>query len=237
MATYNGAKFVQEQLASILSELGPLDEVIVCDDGSTDETVRILKSFLDQRIHIYSNSVRLGHVRNFERALSLARGELIFLADQDDVWIPGRVLAMVESLDSHNGALLVASNFDLIDENGMPVGLFRKLGLARKSKIGQVFAIFAGRSPYFGCTFLMNRQCLSLCLPIPESIESHDIWIALVSSVFGKVVNLPNATLMHRLHGSNLTAPARRKLSTIARGRWVFFKSLVIRIAGKLRTQ
>ena len=201
--------------------------------ATTFLSLRSLKNFLDQRIQIHNNPLRLGHVRNFEKALILARGEHIFLADQDDIWIQGRVAAMVKALESCGGTLLVASNFDLIDENGMPVGAFRKLGPVRKSKIGQVVAIFAGRSPYFGCTFLMNRHCLNSCLPIPENVESHDIWIALVASVFGKVVNLPNATLLHRIHGSNMTTPTRRRLGTIAQSRWVFFKSLIVRIARK----
>ncbi|RDK12132.1 glycosyltransferase family 2 protein [Cupriavidus lacunae] len=231
IATYNGEAYIREQLDSILEQLGGGDEVVVCDDQSRDRTLEIIAGYQDSRIRVYRNEARLGHVRNFERAMSLSKGEFIFLSDQDDVWLPGRVQLMMSRLMEDSDVELVASNFDLIDPNGLRVGEFRKLGAVKVSRFGQIFAIFAGRAPYFGCTFLLKRTLLESCLPIPRGIESHDIWFALVASSVGKVVNLPVPTLLHRIHGGNLTAEKRRALAVVLGSRLLFLKSLVLRIA------
>jgi glycosyltransferase involved in cell wall biosynthesis len=230
IATYNGARFIAQQIESILNQLSAEDEVVICDDGSTDSTLLILERFGDKRLRITRNTERLGHVRNFEKAILISRGELIFLSDQDDIWLPGRVRQMVEALGQSEGTLLVASNFDLIDENGDAVGEFRKLRFTYTSKLLQLGAIFTGVSPYYGCTFLIRRSCLKYCLPVPMGVESHDVWIALAASVFGRVVNLPGPTLQHRIHGSNLTTPRRRAIGVVLWTRLVFLKSLLRRI-------
>lgn len=230
MATYNGAKYIRSQVESILEQLRPMDELVVCDDGSSDETVAILLICGDDRIRVHQNPMRLGHVRNFERAMSLARGDYIFLSDQDDVWVPGRVHDMMGVMKAHPQALLVSSNFDLIDEKGAETGEFRGLGPVKRLRWLQVAAIFAGKAPYYGCTFLMRREALRYCLPIPADIESHDIWFALVTSALGRVVNLPGSTLQHRLHGSNVTVSSRRAWKVVLRSRLVFASALFSRL-------
>ncbi|WP_348688827.1 glycosyltransferase family 2 protein [Acidovorax soli] len=230
MATFNGAKYIRSQVDSILQQLAPEDELVVCDDGSTDQTIAILVGYGDARIRVHQNPNRLGHVRNFERAMSLAHGDYIFLSDQDDVWVPGRIRRMLDSMDANPQALLVASNFDLMDGQGMPAGEFRALGPVKRFRWLQVASIFAGKSPYFGCTFLIRREALKYCLPIPAGIESHDIWFALVASALGGVVNLPGVTLRHRVHDSNVTARRRRALMVVLRSRLVFAQALVSRL-------
>jgi len=229
IATYNGEKYIREQVDSILSQLGPDDELVVCDDQSGDRTLEILVGYHDTRIRAYRNETRLGHVRNFEKAISLARGDYIFLSDQDDVWLPGRVAAMLERMAANPRALLVASNFDLIDEAGAGIGEFRLLGPVKPFWLMQLFYIFAGKQPYWGCTFLMRRKILDYCMPIPERIESHDIWIALIASVFGTVVNIHGATLQHRMHGRNVTVKKSRALRVILWSRYYFLRALVLR--------
>lgn len=232
MATYNGAGYLRDQVESILAQLGPADELVVCDDGSSDQTIATLLGYDDPRIRIHENPTRLGHVRNFELAMSLARGDYIFLSDQDDVWVPGRVRNMMDALQAHPHALLVSSNFDLIDAKGAETGEFRGLGPVKRLRWLQVAAIFAGKAPYYGCTFLMRREALRYCLPIPADIESHDIWFALVTSALGRVVNLPGSTLQHRLHGSNVTVRSRRAWKVVLRSRIVFAWALVSRLFG-----
>jgi len=230
MATYNGARFIRAQVDSILEQLGPEDELVVCDDGSRDQTLSILVDYHDARIKIHRNPDQLGHVRNFERAISLAEGDYIFLSDQDDVWTPDRVRLMIDSMNAAPEALLVASNFDLIDAQDQEVGQFRKLGRVKPFRWLQVASIFAGRSPYFGCTFLLRREALRYFMPIPRGVESHDIWFGLVASMLGGVVNLPVATLKHRVHDSNVTARKRRALTVILKSRLVFARALVLRM-------
>lgn len=230
MATYNGAKYIFNQVDSILEQLGPEDELVVCDDDSSDQTTVILSKYGDSRIRVHVNPIRLGHVRNFERAISLAHGDYIFLSDQDDVWIPGRIGRMMDSIDANAKVLMVASNFDLIDAQGTNVGEFRSLGPVKQSRCLQIASIFAGKSPYYGCTFLLKREALKYCLPIPQGVESHDIWFALVVSALGGVVNLPDATLNHRVHESNVTARKPRALMVVLRSRLIFALALVSRL-------
>jgi glycosyltransferase involved in cell wall biosynthesis len=229
IATYNGEKYIREQLDSILAQLGPDDEVVVCDDRSSDKTLELIEGYRDSRIHVHRNEKNLGHVRNFEKAMSLSRGDYIFLSDQDDVWLPGRVQQMLGQMQGDPEVALVASNFDLIDDEGVAVGEYRLLGPVKRSKLQQVLAIFAGKAPYFGCTFLFKRNILTYCLPIPKDIESHDIWIALMASVFGRVVNISGATLQHRIHDRNMTTKSRRALSVVLKSRYYFLRSLVAR--------
>ncbi|UBM12561.1 glycosyltransferase family 2 protein [Cupriavidus metallidurans] len=229
IATYNGEAYIQEQLDSILTQLGEGDEIVVCDDQSSDRTLDIIDGYHDARIRTHRNEKRLGHVRNFEKALSLSKGDYVFLSDQDDIWLPGRVQIMMSKFEEDAAVDLVASNFDLIDASGVHLGEFRNLGEAKKSRFGQAFAIFAGRAPYFGCTLLLRRSLLNNCLPIPSGVESHDIWIALIASLVGKVVNLPGPTLLHRVHGKNVTKK-RRALVVIFRTRLLFLSALVQRM-------
>src|SRR3954470_24164691 len=118
LAAHDGAHFVGEQVRSILDQLGPDDELVVVDDASTDGTVGIVESFHDPRIRQHRNGVNVGSVRTFERAMVLARGAYLLLADQDDVWVPGRLEAMVDAL---RGAAVVATSFAVLgDPPGAP---------------------------------------------------------------------------------------------------------------------
>lgn len=230
IATYNGANYIREQVDSILSQIGAADEIVVCDDQSSDDTISILAAYNDPRIRIHRNEVRLRHVRNFEKAMSLSRGDYIFLSDQDDIWVPGRVQVMMSKLNEDPSLNLVASNFDLIDGEGKVIGEFRNLGAAKKARLAQIGSIFLGRAPYFGCTFLLRRDLLKSCLPIPKGIESHDIWFALVASSTGSVLNLQVPTLLHRVHGGNVSVAKRRALPVVLRSRARFLWALVSRL-------
>lgn len=229
IATFNGEGYIKEQLDSILTQIAPHDEVVVCDDGSSDATLSIINNFNDARIRVFENPVRLGYVGNFERVLTLSVGDYIFLSDQDDIWLPGRVVEMMNSLCGSSKALLVASNFDLIDEAGIAVGEFRKLKPVSQFGVVNIGLIFLGRMPYYGCTFLFKRKVLDYCLPIPSGIESHDIWIALIANLFGGVINIPGATLQHRIHSRNVTVKKRRSLFVVLKSRSRFFTALSMR--------
>jgi len=227
MATYNGAAYLAEQLESILSQLGPDDEVVVVDDGSRDDTVALLQSWGDTRLQVHRNERNLRHVRTFERAMRLARGQVIFLADQDDVWLPGRVSRMLQALQI-SGAAVVAGNFSHIDPQGQPMQFQAHRLRAADSRRGAVniAGIFAGRRSYFGCAMALRRDFLNLALPIPAFVESHDLWIAQLANAAGVIVHLDEDTLARRIHAHNVTRsnrPMRRKLHS----RWLFARALL----------
>ena len=125
LATCNGARFLRAQLASIGAQTRPPDEIVACDDASEDETLRVLRSFADEAalpVRIESNQPRLGITRNFERAISLCTGDVIFLADQDDVWKRDKIRTLIDVLADRPGVGAVFSNGEVVDADGKPLG-------------------------------------------------------------------------------------------------------------------
>ena len=116
MAAYNGEKYIKEQLESVLSQLDEQDEVIVSDDGSSDHTLDIVRSFGDERIHIYENELESGFSKNFENALNHAEGDLIFICDQDDVWKNNKIEVLLEAFEDSEVAFAFCDGY-VTDEN------------------------------------------------------------------------------------------------------------------------
>ena len=98
IASYNGEKFILEQLNSILTQIHEKDEILICDDKSTDSTVEIIKKINDSRLKLYENDKNLGYTKNFERVLSLSKGDIIITSDQDDIWLPGKYKTIIKNL-------------------------------------------------------------------------------------------------------------------------------------------
>lgn len=125
MCTYNGAKHIREQLTSIINQSREVDEIIICDDGSTDNTIPIIKSISTDTtipILLYENEHNLGVVRNFSRAISMCKGDIVFLSDQDDCWRNNKVEKMVEAFFQHPEAELISSDAEIVDDNGKVYG-------------------------------------------------------------------------------------------------------------------
>jgi glycosyltransferase involved in cell wall biosynthesis len=219
MTTYNGSAFIKSQIDSILVQLDDNDELVICDDCSADSTVEVIQSYKDSRIHLYLNPENLGYVKNFEKAMSLATGDLIALSDQDDIWLPNRLEHMKTALLENVENSLVASNFDILNTFTGVETSFQGLNSLPTSKLFRVLNIFLGKMPYFGCTFLMKRELVNLSLPFPTNITAHDLWIALVANTRGKVIHMQQSTLCRRLHGSNVTPTHRRKILEVVKGR------------------
>ena len=222
VATYNGEKWVKEQMLSILSQLRLGDEVIVVDDCSTDSTVAILEGLNDSRVKIYLNQANAGHVATFERALGLSSGDWILLADQDDVWTPGRVELFLSSLKE---SPVVASNLRLMQsegERGVQGEEFRLPPAGGWFHLRNVCGIFLGRRAYFGCAMGMRRSALRFLLPFPARTEAHDLWIALAANVRGEMHHLEAPTVLRRIHGKNLTPRTRRSWRPVLRTRSIF---------------
>lgn len=120
MCTYNGDKFIASQLSSILDQTIPIDDIVICDDGSNDKTLEIISRIQQEnpnKINLFRNPVNLGSTKNFEKAIDLCSGDYIFLADQDDIWKKDKVQKILDVFDQNPNAEGVFSNADLIDEN------------------------------------------------------------------------------------------------------------------------
>jgi glycosyltransferase involved in cell wall biosynthesis len=229
MATYQGELYVERQLRSILDELGPDDEVVVVDDCSMDRTVNVIEAIGDHRIKVFRNPVNRREVYSFGRAIELARGDVIFLADQDDIWVPGRVALMAARL-RESGADLISTNFEWIDASGQPLHVaFDGVSSATSARhLGNIVDIFIGKTNYFGCAQAFRREFAQLVTPIPSYVESHDLWIALAANLIRSNLHIDEKTLLKRRHGTNTTStvsnrPIFRKLWS----RWIFVRSLI----------
>ena len=194
----------------------------------TDETLALLLSFDDRRIHVHRNTQNLGHVQSFARALSLARHDLLLMSDQDDVWLPERATLMRSAL-AHPNAWVVSTNSRYIDGEGNRINFDAEGVSASRSThhFANICSIFTGRRRYYGCAMGLRREILPIVLPIPDFVESHDLWIALASNLARANLHLDSETLSRRVHGSNasiVTRPLRQKLWS----RVIFLRSLAL---------
>lgn len=225
MATFNGASFVHQQIASIIEQLAPDDEIVIVDDASTDDTREVITAFNDSRVRLHAQPVNAGYVRAFERALQLATGDILLLSDQDDVWTRDRLARMCAALESRS---IVAGNYSVLGAAGEPT---RRPLLAsrfdnspRRNEIG----ILIGYRPYFGCAMGLTRQVLSAVLPIPHYFfESHDLWLALVGNELRSLHHLDATVVTRRLHESNVTPLGWRSLRSIMRARIMLLRGLL----------
>lgn len=225
MAAYQGAEFIGEQLDSILGQLGQHDEVIVVDDGSTDDTADVVANVRDDRVHLLRNVANIGYVRTFDRALSAATGQYLFLADQDDVWLPGRLDLMLAALQQK--AVVSTSVSILGDMSSRPAFFLR----ARDSRrhVANIFAVVIGYRPYTGCAMAFRRDIYNSVVPIPRFVyESHDLWLALVANTHRENLHLEEASVARRLHDANQTPLGWRGPRAIVRARWMKIKCLVV---------
>ncbi len=204
MAVYNGRRWLPAQLSSIRTQLAAGDEIVVVDVGSTDGTPDDLRALGDPRLRLLSNPRNLGVRASFERALRACRGEFIFLSDQDDVWLPGKVQTLTAALA--DGALLALSDASVIDADGREV---ERSFMARRGGFRGSLAATLVRNRYLGCTMALRRELLDLALPIPERVPMHDMWIGALATMHGRVAYIDRALMQYRRHGGNVS-PDRR---------------------------
>ena len=203
LATYNGEKYIAQQLQSILCQLNEGDEIIVSDDASTDKTIEIISNIKDKRITVLANSVQKGIILNIEKALLKAKGDTIFLSDQDDVWLPEKTETMLRSLQNYD---LVVSDCFVTDENlAITHSSFYEINNSKSNK-WQAFI----RNSYLGCCLAFNRNVLSSAVPFPKNIPMHDIWIGNVASFNFKVAFIPDKLIYYRRHGQNASTTSQK---------------------------
>lgn len=204
MASYNGALYIHEQLASILNQLSLGDEVVVVDDSSRDETVQIIRGFADERIRLHVSAVNQGVVKSFTDAISRCTGDIIFLADQDDIWLPGKVQAVLEAFERNPAANVISTDATVINANGQQISesYYADRGGFSDSVVRNLI-----KSRFHGCLMAFRAQLRPAVLPLARY---HDVWIGLCNKLLGgEAVFLPRAYVAYRRHGKNESAPLR----------------------------
>lgn len=193
--TYNGEKFLKPQVDSVLSQLSQDDEIIVSDDGSSDNTIEILESYKDRRIKIFKNS-RKGVISNIENALQNSIGEYIFLCDQDDVWVENKVNKMLEALSESD---LAVSDCYVADQDLNII--YESFYNQNNSKTNKWLALL--KNPYLGCCMAFKRKILDVALPFPSKIPMHDSWLGNIAAFKFKLVFISDKLIYYRRHENN----------------------------------
>lgn len=211
MTTYNGAQFVEAQLRSILEQTRQPDEIIICDDGSRDDTVNIIRHVMEtsgtDRIRLVENEENLGYIRNFYKAISLTKGDYIFLADQDDIWHREKLeksLAIME----RTGAAAICTRSRLIDQDGQEMdgnAFIVSVLLSRlKEELGPVsFFDLVIENVAQGCTYCFTKEVRAKYLALNSRQLIHDHQIMFIASLVGKVYACAEPMIDYRIHGSN----------------------------------
>lgn len=223
MATYNGEKYIREQLNSILNQTVSVDEIIVSDDNSTDLTIKIIEEIKDSRISIIYNKSK-GYVSNFENALENATGDYIFLADQDDIWDEKKVEVIIPLFEEYD---LINHDGYIVDKNGEKLfkDSYFEIMKSRKGIIKNII-----RNTYLGCCMAFKREVLEKALRFSSKNVIHDIWLGIVAEKFGKVIFLEKKLLKYRRHGENAsfsTEKSKRKFSEKIISRFYLIKNIL----------
>jgi glycosyltransferase involved in cell wall biosynthesis len=202
MATYNGEKFVQEQIESILRQLKNDDQLIISDDSSTDSTIDVIKSIKDKRIILIEHQTFQDYNFNFENALKYAEGDYIFLSDQDDIWKNDKVASTLECFEKTKANVII-SDCELVDINLNTIHQsFFRMGRSKKS--GIFYNLY--KNSYLGCCMAFDRKTLKASLPFPKKLASHDTWIGLMGEFIGTTYFLNESLILFRRHGKNFSA-------------------------------
>lgn len=224
LCSFNGAAFLEEQLRSICLQTVPPDEIVLCDDASTDESVTLARRVVSEclaempssrlELRAFVNPQTLRVTRNFEQALRACRGDLIALSDQDDIWVPDKLARMVDLFVRDPGLTLLHTDARLVGRTGEPLGgtLFHALRVTDSeiSRIhsGQAFEVLLRRNLVTGATAMLRRQLLTCAAPFPDG-WLHDEWLGAIAAATGCVDVLERALIDYRQHGNNQVGARR----------------------------
>jgi len=215
LCTYNGVKYLKEQLDSILEQTILPDEMIICDDGSVDVTLEIIEEFKKEvkfKVDIYHNEKTLGSTKNFEKAIKLCNGDIIVLCDQDDIWFPKKIEEIKKTFIEFPNAGYIFSNGLIFDEQlpYLNINLWDRFLFTEKQKIKfnksslKQLEILLTHNIVTGATMAINNKIIDLVLPIPED-WIHDDWISLFSSAIGyKGIPINKNLIKYRIHKKQL---------------------------------
>jgi glycosyltransferase involved in cell wall biosynthesis len=213
LCTYNGERFLKHQLESIKNQTLGIHELIVCDDGSKDQTISILEDFkthVNFPIEIHVNSSNLGSSKNFEKCVQLCSGDIIFLCDQDDWWYEEKVERQINFFNAHPEIDAIFSNAIMVDQKGVPTGntSFEQIEfypeMQSKWNLGQSFDMLLKGYVVTGATLAIRKKICSEVFPVPEIIPEliHDGWISLFLSIKNKIAFISDPLIQYREHES-----------------------------------
>ena len=217
MTTYNGEKYLRNQLDSILNQSISDFELVICDDCSKDSTREILKDYAnrDSRIKIILNESNLGFKRNFEKALLNCSGDYIALSDQDDIWEKEHLQILMKTIGTN--MLTCGDSQCFIENDGQMKDIFKLSELefdlsVLKSNEDILKRIFFRGNPYQGAAMLMKKEFLDIVLPIPTDISFHDVWFALCAACNNSFVYVNEIVNNYRQHETQVTSHVKRNL-------------------------
>lgn len=228
LCTYNGAKFISEQIQSLTNQTILPFEVVVCDDVSSDNTIEILHGLALEApftINICRNDLTIGVVKNFSKAISLCKGDYIALSDQDDIWLPDKIEASlkrmreIEKEYSKCIPILVYSDLTVVDENRQVINpsYIRYQRLYNNCSLKYLIM----QNCVTGCCCMINRALADEAVPIPDGAAMHDWWLALIASSRGKIEFIERSTILYRQHNTNVVGA---KISILRNIRGIFKK-------------
>lgn len=213
MTTYNGEKYIARQLETLWHQSLPADEIVICDDGSRDKTLEIINAFIEKHqadnIRLVKNEENLGYIRNFYKAISLTRGDYIFLADQDDEWHENKIERTLQVLQDEKAAV-ACTNCRLIDENSKPIrdaGCYSRNpfidNVTQKVTPISFYELAVGNIAQ-GCTYCFTKEVKEAYLRVNSMNLIHDHQVMFVAALLGKACFLDEALIDYRLHSSNM---------------------------------
>ncbi len=219
IATYNGEKYINKQLESILNQLNSNDEIIISDDGSTDKTLEIIGSYKDSRVKIFHHKknerllkmhaapFRLA-ANNFENAITNSKGDYIYLSDQDDIWLPDRIEKTRSFLDDYD---LVMCNYKVIDATDKILDEH----FLKKNPINRLLLKNMLHTPFLGCSMAFRRNVLDYCLPFPRNCIGHDFWMGCMIVHLGKYKYIDEPLHSYRKHVDNVSPATGKSQNSI----------------------
>lgn len=217
MATYNGEKYIREQINSILENLNSNDELIISDDGSKDQTLNIIKQYQinDKRIKLIKGP-KLGVKQNFANAIQNTKGKYVFLADQDDIWMKDKVKIVIDTFKKNNSTLVIhdAQVFDSENKKTLYESFFKY----RNSGPGIIKNIY--KNTYIGCCMAFDSKIKEKILPIPNDIEMHDQWIGIINDLYyNKATFIRDKLIIYRRHLDNVSSLEKHNLVNMIKNR------------------
>lgn len=219
MTTYNGEKYIEQQLDSLYNQTIKFDELIICDDGSTDSTVKIIEDYIVRNkrfnCNLIKNDSNIGWTKNFRKALRECSGDIIFLCDQDDIWIPSKIQVMRDEIERNKRILLLASNYSVLQdspETNGPKGFKEDNGFIKKIP-------FTPRGLYIsrpGCTFCVRKELVNIMLANDNDSWPHDYMLWCYALTEDGLFIINQVLVKYRRHSGNVT----RRKDLIQKNQW-----------------
>lgn len=198
MATYNGEKFLNDQLKSFLNQTRQPDELVISDDNSSDSTIELLNVFKESspfKVKILTSKENVGYTKNFEKALNNVTGDLVFLSDQDDVWFKNKIEKMIQISKENSDIFLFVNDTEITKEDLVPTGT---------TKMNQTKIIGSSiNSMVMGACTLIRLEFMHFCLPFPEGFKGHDNWLHDCANIFNVKMTIPEVLQFYRIHSFN----------------------------------